>query len=51
MDPPPINLVASTSNPNGSLPLRPNKDNTHDSFFKSVQWYVCIASLSMAISY
>jgi hypothetical protein len=37
MNPPPVNLVASTSNPNGSLPP---KDEAHirDSFFKSVQW-------------
>ncbi|AEO60885.1 hypothetical protein MYCTH_2310589 [Thermothelomyces thermophilus ATCC 42464] len=37
MSSPKVRLVASTSNPNGSLPVR-NEAHTHDSFFKSVQW-------------
>ncbi|KAK4034739.1 hypothetical protein C8A01DRAFT_38785 [Parachaetomium inaequale] len=37
MDPPSVNLVASTSNPNGSLPPK-DEAHTRDSFFKSVQW-------------
>ncbi len=46
MDPPSINLVASTSNPNGSLPLTKQQPEAHhrDSFFKSVQWYASYTS-------
>ncbi|KAK3905950.1 hypothetical protein C8A05DRAFT_12279 [Staphylotrichum tortipilum] len=40
MDSPSVNLVASTSNPNGPLPVTKQqpKAQPRDSFFKSVQW-------------
>ncbi|SPQ25491.1 ce092909-c0a3-4961-9d6c-bf6b27316f97 [Thermothielavioides terrestris] len=38
MDPPSINLVASTSNPDGHLRPRRNEARTRHSFFKTVQW-------------
>ncbi|KAK4237335.1 hypothetical protein C8A03DRAFT_34708 [Achaetomium macrosporum] len=38
MDRPSLRVVASTSNPDGSLPAKRDQTHNRDSFFKSVQW-------------
>ncbi|KAK3307327.1 WD40-repeat-containing domain protein, partial [Chaetomium strumarium] len=38
MDRPSLRVVASTSNPDGSLPAKRDQTHNRESFFKSVQW-------------
>ncbi|KAK4134508.1 hypothetical protein BT67DRAFT_496073 [Trichocladium antarcticum] len=38
MNPPSVNFLAVSRNPDGSLPAKRNAAHNHDAFFKSVQW-------------